>query len=150
MIESVFHNDVLFALIIRSNFKADGIKFFTPKEFSQQLAYMRRPAHWRVDPHVHNSVPRSVNYTNEVLFIRSGKVRVDFYEDADSYIESRLLYSGDVILLARGGHGLTMLEESEIVEVKQGPYAGDADKTRFSGISEAAVRIRGPRRDTSE
>lgn len=143
MIETISHNDVLFALIIRTTFKADGIKFFTPNEFSQQLAYMKRPAHWRIEPHVHNPVPRSVEYTNEVLFIKSGKVRVDFYEGTMSYLESRLLYPGDVILLAHGGHGFMMLEESEIVEVKQGPYSGDEDKTRFSGIGEAAVRIRG-------
>jgi hypothetical protein len=46
-------------------------------------------------------------------------------------------------LLAHGGHGFTMLEESEIVEVKQGPYSGDVDKTRFTGIDDAEVRIQG-------
>jgi mannose-6-phosphate isomerase-like protein (cupin superfamily) len=143
MIEKVLHNDILLALIIRTTFTADGIKFFTPNEFSQQLAYMKRPANWRIDPHVHNPVTRSVEYTQEVLFIKSGKVRVDFYADAASYIESRLLYPGDVILLAHGGHGFTMLEESEIVEVKQGPYSGDVDKTRFTGIDDAEVRIQG-------
>jgi mannose-6-phosphate isomerase-like protein (cupin superfamily) len=143
MIEKITHNGVLFALIVRTTFTADGIKFFTPDEFSQQLAYMKRPANWRIDPHVHNPVTRSVEYTHEVLFVKSGKVRVDFYEDATSYIESRIVYPGDVILLAHGGHGFTMLEESEMIEVKQGPYSGDKDKTRFPGISDAAVKIRG-------
>ena len=143
MIEKILHNDVLFALIVRSTFTAEGIQFFTPDEFSQQLAYMKRPVNWRIDPHVHNPVARSVEYTHEVLFIKSGKVRVDFYEDMTTYIESRVLYPGDVILLAHGGHGFTMLEESEMLEVKQGPYSGVGDKTRFSGISDADVKIRG-------
>src|ERR1700730_2889494 len=143
MIEKIVHNDILFALIVRTTFTADGIKFFTPDEFSQQLAYMKRPVNWRIDPHVHNPVMRSVEYTHEVLFIKSGKVRVDFYEDAKSYIESRILYPGDVILLAHSGPGFTMLEESEMIEVKQGPSPGDADKTRFSGIGDAGVKIRG-------
>lgn len=142
MIEKIVCNDVLVALIIRTAYTADGIKFFTPDQFSQQLAYMKRPANWRIDPHVHNPVMRSVEYTHEVLFIKSGKVRVDFYEDVTSYVESRILYPGDVILLAHGGHGFTMLEESEIIEVKQGPYSGDGDKTRFVGISDEAVKIR--------
>jgi hypothetical protein len=142
MIEKIVCKDVLVALIVRTAYTADGIKFFTPDQFSQQLAYMKRPANWRIDPHVHNPVMRSVEYTQEVLFIKSGKVRVDFYEDARSYVESRILFPGDVILLAHGGHGFTMLEESEIIEVKQGPYSGDQDKTRFVGIGDEAVRIR--------
>jgi len=56
---------------------------------------------------------------------------VDFYTDKQIYIESRELNTGDVILLMTGGHGFEMLEETEMIEVKQGPYAGDQDKTRF-------------------
>jgi hypothetical protein len=143
MIEKIVHNDVLFALIVRTSFAAEGIQFFTPDEFSQQLAYMKRPANWRIEPHLHNLVERSVQYTHEVLFIKSGKVRVDFYVDPTSYLESRILHPGDVILLAHGGHGFTMLEESEMIEVKQGPYSGERDKTRFAGINDAVVKIRG-------
>lgn len=80
---------------------------------------------------MHNPVTRSVLYTQEVLFIKSGSLRVDFYDEQQVYIESRVLSSGDTILLARGGHGFQILEPSEIIEVKQGPYAGDGDKTRF-------------------
>jgi mannose-6-phosphate isomerase-like protein (cupin superfamily) len=35
-----------------------------------------------------------------------------------------------------------MLEPTEMIEVKQGPYAGEADKTRFTGISANEARIR--------
>lgn len=142
MIEKILHSDVLLALIIRSEFTADGIEFFTPNEFSQQIGYMKRPANWRIDPHIHNPVRRSFEYTQEVLLIRRGKVRVDFYADPASYLESRILFSGDVILLAQGGHGFTMLEESEIIEVKQGPYSGDQDKIRFIGVEDAKLKIR--------
>lgn len=142
MIEKIVHSETLFALIVRTKFTSDGIQFFTPDDFSQQLAYMKRPANWRIDPHLHNPITRSVQYTHEVLFIKSGKVRVDFYIDPTSYLESRILYPGDVILLAHGGHGFTMLEETEMIEVKQGPYSGEKDKTRFAGITDAAVNIR--------
>jgi mannose-6-phosphate isomerase-like protein (cupin superfamily) len=103
---------------------------------------MTRPQGYVIPPHVHNAVERSVHYTKEVLFIRSGRVRVDFYDDGQNYLESRILGAGDVILLAFGGHGFEMLEPTEMVEVKQGPYAGDADKTRFSPIPAAKVRLR--------
>ena len=142
MIEKITHDGILFALILRRTFTAEGIQFFTPDDFSQQLAYMKRPMNWRIDPHVHNPVTRSVEYTHEVLFIKSGMVRVDFYEGMTSYLESRILHPGDVILLAHGGHGFTMLEESEMIEVKQGPYSGEGDKTRFAGIGDNEVKLR--------
>jgi hypothetical protein len=76
-----------------------------------------------------------------VLFIKSGKVRVDFYSTEQEYITSRILYKGDVILLANGGHGFKMLEQSEIIEVKQGPYCGEMDKVRFSPVDESFVKF---------
>jgi len=141
MTEDILHNGKLLALILRASFRADGIRFFTPDDFSQQLGYMNRPQGYVIPPHVHNAVERSVHYTKEVLFIRSGRVRVDFYDDAQNYLESRILGAGDVILLAFGGHGFEMLEASEMIEVKQGPYAGDADKTRFSPIPAGKLRL---------
>jgi mannose-6-phosphate isomerase-like protein (cupin superfamily) len=141
MTEEILHNGRLLALILRSGFRADGIRFFTPSDFSQQLGYMNRAQGYVIPPHVHNPVQRSVQYTKEVLFIKSGRVRVDFYDDDQSYLESRILGAGDVILLAYGGHGFEMLAPTEMIEVKQGPYAGDADKTRFSPVSADKVRL---------
>jgi hypothetical protein len=130
-IEVVDHQGKTLAILIRAGHDKDGIEFLTPPAFSQQLAYMRRPQGYVIDPHVHNRVIREIHYTHEVLFIRRGRLRVDFYSDAKQYVESRVLLTGDVILLAGGGHGFEMLEETEIIEVKQGPYDGEKDKTRF-------------------
>ena len=142
MIESISYGDITLAVILRSNYHADGISFFTPEEFSQQLGYMNRPQGYVIAPHVHNPVVREVQFTKEVLLIKTGKVRVDFYSDDQSYLESRILGQGDVVLLAYGGHGFEMLEASEIIEIKQGPYAGDTDKTRFTGINGADAEIK--------
>lgn len=142
MIENITHGDHTLAILLRTSYQADGIQFFTPDDFSQQLAYMNRPKGYVIAPHVHNAVSREVQFTKEVLFIKSGRVRVDFYDDSQVYLESRILTQGDVILLAFGGHGFEMLESSEIIEVKQGPYAGEADKTRFAPISVDRVRLK--------
>ena len=141
MISKVSHQGRLLALIIGHRHTAQGIEFFTPDDFSQQLAYMSRPAGYVIPPHVHNAVPRQVQYTKEVLFIRTGRLRVDFYSEEQTYIESRILEAGDVVLLAYGGHGFEMLEPTEIIEVKQGPYAGDADKTRFEPVAAQTIRV---------
>jgi len=135
MIEHVLDKEQLLAIIIREGFSQPGIHFLTPGDFSQQLAYMQHPAGKIIEPHVHNPVQREVFYTQEVLLLKRGRLQVDFYDNNRNYLESRILEAGDVILLASGGHGFQALEQIEMIEVKQGPYAGDADKTRFSGVS---------------
>ncbi len=130
-IEYVKHKDQIQAIIISNKFNEKGIHFFTPDEFSQQLAYMSHPSGKLIEPHFHNPVHRSVVYTQEVLIIKKGKIRIDFYDDKQQFIESRLLEAGDVILISAGGHGFEVIEDIEMIEVKQGPYQGDADKTRF-------------------
>lgn len=142
MIENVSNGECNMAVILRSSYVESGIKFLTPNEYSQQLGYMNRPQGYIIPPHVHNAVPREVHFTKEVIFIKSGKVRVDFYDNDQAYFESRILIAGDVVLLAFGGHGFEMLEASEMIEVKQGPYAGDFDKTRFPPVSSNKIIIR--------
>ena len=130
-VDTIHNKNHLLAIIISHRYSQPGVSFFTPHELSQQLAYMRHPAGKFIEPHVHNPVPREVQYTQETLLIKRGKLRVDFYDDEQNYLESRILEAGDVILLTRGGHGFEVLEEIEMFEVKQGPYAGNNDKTRF-------------------
>lgn len=131
MIERITNKDEVLAVIIRRDYSAPGIQFFTPGDFSQQLAYMNHPAGKIIDPHVHNRVAREVHYTQEVLLLRRGRLKVDIYDNERNYVDSKILEAGDVILLASGGHGFEALEEIEMIEVKQGPYAGDKDKTHF-------------------
>jgi len=130
-VETIVHGLEPLALIIRTEFDEPGIHFFTPDSFSQQVAFMKHPAGHKIAPHVHNMVNRQVLYTQEVLFIRKGRVKVNFYSSKKEYLESRVLEMGDVILLCGGGHSFEMLEETSMIEVKQGPYAGEEDKTRF-------------------
>ena len=132
MIQEIKHNNQLLAIIISNKYAEPGIHFFTPDDFSQQVAFMKHPVGKIIQPHVHNSVQREVHFTKETLFIRKGKIRVDFYTNEQDYIESCILETGDVILLSEGGHGFEILEETEMIEVKQGPYCGDQDKTRIS------------------
>lgn len=142
MIERIIYNDEMLATIVRAAFNEPGISFFTHNDLSQQLAFMRHPSGKKIQPHVHNPVPREVHYTQEVLFIRCGALRVDFYDSEQRYLESRILRAGDTILLATGGHGFEVIEEVEMIEVKQGPYAGDGDKTRFEGVAPTQLMVK--------
>ena len=141
LFERVSANAIDLAIIVRAEFSEPGINFFTENTLSQQVGFMSHPTGKLIAPHVHNSVPREVQFTQEVLFIRKGRLRVDFYDAEQYYLESRILGAGDVILLIQGGHGFEVLEDVEMVEVKQGPYIGDQDKTRFVGIDGSQVKL---------
>jgi len=141
MIEKIEKGGELLGLIIRASFRRSGIHFFTPEDFSQQLAYMQHPAGKIIDPHVHNPVLREVHYTQEVLLLKRGRLRVDFFDQQQNYVKSYVLAAGDVLLLAAGGHGFEALEEIEMIEVKQGPYAGDEDKTRFETVDNKLLKV---------
>lgn len=141
LVKKIEFDGKIFAVIIKNNYSKDGVEFFTPNDFSQQLAYMKHPKGKKIDAHLHNVVKREVSYTKEVLVIRKGKLRVDFYRDDQSYIESYVVEQGDIILLAFGGHGFECLEEVEMIEIKQGPYLGEQDKIRFLGIESEKVVV---------
>lgn len=132
MVNTIYDQDKhIIAIIVKGNYDKPGISFFTPDDFSQQLAYMHHPEGHVILPHIHNEVKREVLYTKEVLVLKKGKLRCDFYTEQKEYLESVIVEAGDVLLLASGGHGFECLEETEMFEIKQGPYAGEADKTRF-------------------
>lgn len=120
------------ALIIRADFGQPGINFVTDDDSAHQLGVLKWPERHVIEAHVHNPINRSVESTQEVLFIRSGVVRADLYSSEQRYQTSVELRSGDVIFLISGGHGFEILEDADIIEVKQGPYLGEGEKTRFS------------------
>jgi len=128
VIEEIVFDEQLCAIIIRADYQESGIHFFTPPNLSQQLASMSYRAGKIISAHTHNAVPREVSYTQETLFIRKGRLRVDLYTQ-NEYRLSRELGAGDVILLISGGHGFEVLEDHNMIEVKQGPYVGHVDKS---------------------
>jgi len=126
-------NNEIIAIIIYAEYNKDGIEFFTPGDFSQQLGYMKNKKGDSIQEHTHVLHKREIKYTQETLLIKSGKVRINFFTKGKKYFASKELNAGDVILLASGGHGFEFLEETEMIEIKQGPYCGDKDKMRFKG-----------------
>lgn len=95
---------------------------------------MKHPAGYEIGPHIHKLVVREIQYTQEALLVKSGKIRVNLYSDDKKFVGSEELVAGDVVLLASGGHGFVFLEKSELIEIKQGPYISfEVDKERFEG-----------------
>jgi hypothetical protein len=132
-------DDKLMAIHLPASYSTLGIEFFTPNNFSQQMGFMSYKEGKVIQAHYHKPVLREVVHTNEALFVRKGRIRVDFYDDNNDYLFSEIIGAGDVLLLISGGHGFEVLEECEMVEIKQGPYAGDQDKTLIANVDRRRV-----------
>ena len=130
--EKIYHDGKIIALIINAADTFPGVTFITPPQFTQQLGLLKHPAGHRIQPHTHKDVKREVIRTQEVLIIKKGRVKILLFTDDRNFLCDRTLETGDVILLASGGHGVEIINDAEIIEVKQGPYINDmVDKTRF-------------------
>ena len=121
----------IYAIVLRKEYSAAGPNFFTPGEFSQQLGMLVHPKGKTVKRHRHKLVKREIFRTQEVLVLLAGRIRVELFDDAGAELRTLLMKPGDAILLARGGHKVTVLDDAKIIEVKQGPYAGFDDKEFF-------------------
>ena len=136
--EPVEVGDRCLAWVMRAGLDVEGVEFATPGHAPLQVGFMGHKAGHKITPHEHLPVERRVQGTAEVLLIRRGLLKVNFFAPGERISnESRILGAGDVILLVDGGHSFEVLEDLEMVEVKQGPYAGEQDKQRF----EASVNV---------
>jgi uncharacterized protein YjlB len=129
--EVIKHGDNIVAIIIYNTHADEGVNFFTPHDFPQQLGFQKRPKGDVIAPHTHKPITRQITHTQEVLFIRSGRCRINLYDTEGNHLEARELKGGDIILLAHGGHGIEVLEDIEFIEIKQGPYLGADDKAHY-------------------
>ena len=143
MIEKIQNQKKLYALIVRSRCrKKKGINFFTDKNATQQFGYMNHKKDHIILPHRHNKRQSKILLTTEVIIILKGMLRVDFYSDKEKYLFSKRLYSNDIIMLSSGGHGFKVLKDTQMIEVKQGPYSLSMDKVKFEKVNENKIKIR--------
>ena len=131
MKEKIEFNGQLLAIIIKGDYTPGKTEFITPDTFKQQVGFIVYNKDEDIEPHIHHEMPRSLKGTSEVLVLKNGHVRVDFYSQDKVYIMSRELIPGDVIILISGGHGFHFYEHSVFLEIKQGPYIGPQEKERF-------------------
>ena len=143
MIEKIIHKNKLLALIVRGTYrKKKGITFFTPNESTQQFGYMRHKKKHIIKPHLHKKRITKILYTTEVILLLKGVLRVDFYNFNRKYLFSKILKQKDIIMLVHAGHGFKILEDVEMLEIKQGPYSLIKDKIKFEKVDEKKIKIK--------
>ena len=131
MFERIPAEGPLLALLLSGRDDPGETTFPTPPELSLQVGFVVYPAGGEIQRHDHRPLERRIVGTPEVLLVRSGRCEVDLYDEERRHVATRELRAGDVILIAAGGHGFRMLEDTVLLEVKQGPYVGLDEKERF-------------------
>ncbi len=128
-IEKIMQHHKMIAMILYNDEIEYGVHFYTPNTRTLQVGKQRRLVGEKIKAHKHVLVKTQRREPlQEVLYIEKGKMRVIFYNDGGKVIENRILKKGDLILLISGGHGFEFLEETEMIEIKQGPYYPESRK----------------------
>jgi mannose-6-phosphate isomerase-like protein (cupin superfamily) len=131
-VEIIEHGGLRYAIIVRDARPDGRVKFFTPDDAPLQIGAFNMKGGEEIQPHIHKTVERKLQFTTEVLIIQQGRLQVDFYDPQKNPIDKCELAAGDVILLLEGAHGFRISEDLKMLEIKQGPYAGEMDKERFN------------------
>ena len=130
--EQILWESLPLAYIFRRDLKPEKTTFFTPADFNFQLGFVVYQAGGEVTPHLHRPLERRIIGTSEVLLVKKGRCEIDIYNSKRELVATRELNEGDLVLTINGGHGFRMLEDTVLLEVKQGPYSGVDEKERFS------------------
>ena len=129
--ETILHEGKTLCIIVRANPLPAATTFYTPNEFNLQLGKIVYAAGTEIPRHTHRPVSRAVMGTSEVIIVQKGRMILDIYDEQRTPVTSREMGQGDVVALVSGGHGFRLLEDTVLVEVKQGPYSGVQEKDRF-------------------
>ena len=124
---------VLARHITSSQWEEKGLSFYSQESDFIQVGTWNYDHGKELLAHAHNYVDRSINLTQEVLYIRKGAIRVRVYDRESQLICDRVAKAGDVMILLFGGHGYDILEDdTQVLEVKNGPYLGaEIDRERI-------------------
>lgn len=132
MIEHIMSGGRPVCYIIRAELSPKETTFLTPQTFNLQVGFVVYGAGGEIARHVHKSIERRIIGTSEVLVLKKGHCEIDIYNNERELIATRDLRKGDIVLMVSGGHSFRMLEETVLLEIKQGPYPGvEGEKELF-------------------
>tara|TARA_Y100000389_G_scaffold147641_1_gene146543 strand:- start:15971 stop:16399 length:429 start_codon:yes stop_codon:yes gene_type:complete len=141
MLEQIFFEKKLYAIIVRNKFSKNGANFLTERSLTQQVAHMSYPAGHKIKSHFHKKWVRKIASTMEALFIKTGKLRIDFYTNRGKYLSSKVILEKDFILFIYGGHGFEVIKNVSMIEIKQGPFTKDT-RNFFQAVDKKKIKIK--------
>ena len=121
----------LLAIVVKKGSSKEEKDFHTDNSSEFQLGTFNLEKDTVIERHYHQKQERRIHSTNEVLVLQKGKMTITIYDLDLNKIQDVTLESGDMVVLFDGGHEINIDEDSNFIEVKQGPYIEGQDKTRF-------------------
>jgi uncharacterized protein with PhoU and TrkA domain len=130
-VEVITANAQTLCYVIRNDVRPEKTTFITPPDGKQQVGFIVYPKGGIIARHTHKPLERHIIGMAEVVVVRSGHCQIEVYDESLSLVTTRDLYQGDVVIMVGGGHGFQILEDTVLLEIKQGPYLGKDDKELF-------------------
>ena len=141
MIKLIKYKKKILGLIISHKQSKNKVNFYTPNSFTQQVGFISHNKGTYIKPHTHTKFLRKIYKTSEVLYVKKGKIRVDFYLSKKKYLFSKIVNKENIIVLNEGSHGFKIIEKCVLIEIKQGPFNSKIDKKRFNPVNEKQIKI---------
>ncbi len=131
-LETIVADGIVLAYIAHAESAARETGFLTPDDCNLQVGHVVYAAGGEIARHMHLPIERHIIGTTEVIVVERGRCEVDVYDARRTVVATRELCAGDIVIAVAGGHGFRVLEDTVLLEIKQGPYpGGGADKERF-------------------
>jgi len=130
-VEEIRNGAQTLVYIIRAAVDSASTTFVTQPSANLQVGFVVYPRGGEIAPHVHLPLQRTTTGTAEFLLVKKGRCLIDVYDSEKRLVATRELHTGDVMLMLAGGHAFRMLDDTVLLEVKQGPYTGLQEKERF-------------------
>jgi len=130
-LECISADGEVLAYLARQSAPPVATRYLTPDDCNLQVGHVIYAGGTEIPRHMHLPVERHLSSTAEVLLVQQGRCEVDIFGLDRQLVTTRELQVGDILIAVAGGHGFRVFEDTVLLEVKQGPYPGGAEKERF-------------------
>ena len=130
----IIKNGVMLARHITQEDIKPGLNFFSKdEEFIQVGVWGHYEKDKELKAHIHNTVERMANRTYEALYVIKGALEAVIYDMDETPVETLQVRQGEILVLLESGHGYFIQEEdTNVLEIKNGPYLGaEIDRRRI-------------------
>tara|TARA_E500000081_G_C5814269_1_gene210580 strand:- start:93 stop:518 length:426 start_codon:yes stop_codon:yes gene_type:complete len=132
-VENITYNNQLYASYFNLENISDGLEFLTQDDSFIQVGTWNYKKGKILDAHFHNEFERKAYRTQEVVYVLKGAIECSIYTTKGKFIYSKTINENTLIIQYQGVHEYEILEDSQIIEIKNGPYFGpEKDRTRVS------------------
>ena len=90
-----------------------------------QLVTLKHSKGKYLSAHTHKPTSRTTAKMQECIIVKKGKIKVDLYGPDQKMFKKVILKTGDLLILLNGGYGIHILEDAELIELKNGPFVED-------------------------